>query len=194
MSRWLVLVAVFAALAASTDRTPTAAACHPDRLFQKHVNLDGDRALEQVVAVDSHDCQHTSFVAYVHVHDRCHGAWQVYDLHSKGQVLEQFRIVNADGWTKRPEVFFVVRNFGMPTTGVAEVVRMDDRASGCSSAHALFKYVPRDEALRGFSIELKDAAARFRGLEVVLTKTYEADRTVTTLRYDRTRGRYVEYR
>src|SRR5437763_6853333 len=142
MLRWLLIAAGLAAVAASTHMTPTAAACHPDRFFDKQVNLDGDRAMEEVLAADTHDCGHTSFKAYVHVQDRCHGTWNTYTLNSDGQLLEQFRLVNADGWMKRPEVFFVIRNFGTPATGVAEVVRMDDRASGCSSAHGLCAYSP----------------------------------------------------
>jgi len=192
MVRWLFLVGVLAALAASGQAAPVASACHPDRFFEKSLNLDRDLAKEEVVAVDSHDCRHTSFKAYVHIRDRCEGIWHTYDLNSEAQVLEQFKIVNADGWTKRPEVFFVTRRLGTPPSGIAEVVRLDQR-SGCARVHTLFAYSPQDPALRGFAVELKDAAARHRGLEIVLTKTYATSEQVLTYRYDRKRERYVVY-
>jgi hypothetical protein len=192
MVRWLLLVAVLAALAASGHAAPVASACHPDRFLQQRVNLDRDTAKEEVIAVDSHDCRHTSFKAYVHIRDRCDGIWHTYDLNSDAQVLEQFKIVNADGWTKRPEVFFVTRRLGSPPSGIAEVVRLDQR-SGCARVHTLFAYSPQDASLRGFAVELKNAAERYRGLEIVLTKTYATSERVLTYRYDVKLDRYVVY-
>jgi len=193
MLRWLLVVGVLAILAGSSRSPQQAYACHPSGFFDKRVNLDGDRAKEEVIAVDNHDCQHTTFQAYVHIRDHCDGAWQTYDLHSDRQVLEQFKIVNADGWTRRPEVFFVTRSFKNPATDIAEVVRLEDRPSGCARAHALFAYSPKDATVQGFSVELKNAAPQFRGLEVVLTTWDAMKRTVTTFRYDRKHGRYVVY-
>jgi hypothetical protein len=193
MGRWLLLCGLLAAFAAAGHAPPAAFACHPDRLFDTRVNLDGDAAKERVIALDSHDCAHTEFEAYVHVRDRCHGSWRTYDLQSEGDVLQQFRIANADGRTRRPEVFFVTQRLGPVARGIAEVVRLDDRASGCAHVRALFRYVPSDPGVQSFAVELKNVAPQFPGLEVVLTEAREVAQRVTRYRYDRTRDRYVAY-
>jgi hypothetical protein len=188
----LLVIGLLVGLAVSVDRPQAASACHPDRLFQKSVNLDGDPAKEEVLAVDSHDCQHTTFRAYVHIHDRCHGEWRVYNL-GKSEVLQQIRIVNADGRTKRPEVFFVTRGLGPVASGVSKVVRLDDRASGCARVRVLFGYEPKEPSLQSFDVQLKDVAPRFPGLEIVLTEGKEVAQQITHYRYDRKRDRYVVY-
>jgi hypothetical protein len=194
MLRLLLLLGIFAALAAVSGRAAhDAYACHPDRLSEIRVNLDGDRAKEEVVAADSHDCAHTTFRAYVHVRDRCRGAWRTYDLGSEAHMLQRFRIANADGRTKRHELFFVTRRLGLVAGGIAAVVRLDDRASGCARVRALFRYQPMDPALRSFDVELKDVAPQFAGLEVILTEGKEVAQTTTRYRYDRTRDRYIRY-
>jgi hypothetical protein len=157
------------------------------------VNLDRDAAKEQVVAADLHDCAHTHFEAYVHILDSCHGAWRTFDLDSDGEVLQQFRIANADGRTKRPEVFFVTVIRGPVMRGIAEVVRLDGRPPACARARALFRYVPA-AGVQTFDAQLKDVTRKFPGLEVVLTESREVAQTVTTYRYDRARDRYVVYK
>jgi hypothetical protein len=194
MLRWLLLAAFLAGIAAAAGRAPQVAfACHPDRMSELSVNLDRDPAKEQVVAAEHHDCAHTEFEAYVHIRDRCQGAWRTYDLHSEGDLLQQFRVVNADGRTKRPEVFFVTRRLGPVARGIAEVVRLDSRASACPRVRALFRYEPTDPALRNFDVELTDVARQFPGLEVILTEGREVAQRVTRYRYDRARDRYVVY-
>jgi hypothetical protein len=157
------------------------------------VNLDGDRPKEEVVALDSHDCQHTTFRAYVHVRDHCHGAWRTYDLDSESHQLHRFRIANADARTWRPEVFFVTREISPVARGVAKVVRLDDRPSACARVRELFSYTPTSLALFSFDVELKDITRQFPGLELVLTEGREVAQTITRFRYDRKRDRYLEY-
>jgi sarcosine oxidase delta subunit len=194
MGRWLLLGGLLAAAFAAAGQAPAPAfACHPDRLFDTRVNLDGDAAKERVTALDSHNCAHTEFEAYVHVRDRCRGTWRTYDLQSEGDVLRQFRIVNADARTRRPEVFFVTQRLGPVARGIAEVVRLDDRASGCARVRALFRYVPSDPAVQSFDVQLTNAAPQFPGLEITLTESREVAQRITRYRYDRTRDRYVVY-
>jgi hypothetical protein len=186
-------MALSASRAEAVNVRPDAAACHPDRLSETRVNLDGDRAKEVVIAADSHDCQHTTFRAYVHLRDRCRGAWRTYDLGSEAHSLQRFRITNADGRTRRPEVFFFTRRNDPLAQGVAAVVRLDDRVSGCARVRELFRYEPRDVTLHGFDVELKNVAPQFPGLEVVLTQAHGIAQHVTRFRYDRGRDRYVVY-
>jgi hypothetical protein len=171
---------------------PAMPACHPDRQFQQLVNLDGDRAKEQVTAVDHHNCSHTEWLAYVRVRDRCRGAWRSFDFGSSNDVLQQFRVANADGRTRRPEVFFVTSKIGPIASGIAELVRFDDRPTGCARPRALFRYVPGPGVMR-FDAELRDEAPHFRGLEIVLTEGREVAQLVTRYRYDRKTDRYVRY-
>lgn len=193
MLRPLLLAAALAALAASGSGPQVALACHPDRMSPTRVNLDRDPAKEEVVAADLHDCAHTHFEAYVHIRDRCHGAWRTFDLDSEGEVLRQFRIVNADGRTRRPEVFFVTVRRGPVARGIAEVVRLDGRPPACARARALFRYVPTNPGVQSFDVQLKDVTRKFPGLEVVLTEGREVAQTITRYRYDRARDRYVAY-
>jgi hypothetical protein len=191
--RWLLLAGVLGALAAVGHSAREAYACHPSRLLERRVNLDGDRTKEVVIAADDHDCGHTQFHAYVHVRDRCRGQWRTFDLQSDAEVLRDFRIANADGRTKRPEVFFVTQRVGPVASGIAEVVRLDDLPSGCARARALFRYTPTDAAVQSFDVQLKDVAPQFPGLEVVLTEGREVAQHITRYRYDRKRDRYVVY-
>jgi hypothetical protein len=167
---------------------PAVPACHPDRLYEQRVNLDGDRAKELVTAVDHHDCAHTEWLAYVRVRDRC----GTYELGSRNDMLRQFRIANADGRTKRPEVFFVTAKVAPIAIGIAKLVRFDDRPSGCSRPRTLFRYVP-GPGVMNFDAELTDAAPQFGGLEVLVTEEREVARTVMRYRYDRKQDRYIRY-
>ena len=167
---------------------PAMPVCHPDRLIERSVNLDGDRAKERVTAVDHHDCAHTEWLAYVRVRDRC----GTYELGSRNDVLQAFRIANADGRTRRPEVFFATSKVAPFASGVAKLVRFDDDRSGCSRPRVLFRYVP-GPGIKSFGAELKDVAPRFPGLEIVLTEGREVAQQVMHYRYDRTFDRYVRY-
>ena len=107
-------------------------------------------------------------------------------------MLQQFRIANADGRTKRPEVFFATGKLGPVAGGIAEVDRLDDRPSGCARVRALFRYTP-GPGVQAFDVQLADVAPQFPGLEVVVTEAREVAQTTTKYRYDRVRNRYVAY-
>ena len=166
--------------------------CHPDRQFQQRVNLDGDPAKEEVLAVDHHNCAHTEWLAYVRVRDRCRGSWRAFEFGSRSDRLQQFRVTNADRRTKRPELFFVTSKVAPIAAGVAELVRFDELASGCSRPRALFRYVPA-AGIKTFDAELRDVAPQFPGLEIVLSEGREVAQLITHYRYDRKLDRYVKY-
>jgi hypothetical protein len=194
MGRCFVLAALLTLVAASAPVAQPAYGCHPSRVSETRVNLDGDPEKEQVIAAESHDCGHTSFTASVVIRDRCRGAWRTYDLGSEANFLDQFRIVNADGRTRRPEVFFVTRRVGVVARGVAAIVRLDSRPRSCSRLRVLFRYEPTAAGVHSFDIELVDAAPQYPGLEVLVTEAREVEQHVTKYRYDAARDRYVVYR
>jgi hypothetical protein len=146
---------------------PAIPACHPDRQFQQVVNLDGDRAKEQVTALDHHNCAHTEWLASVRVRDRC----RTYELARRSEALHEIQVANFDGWTRRPEIFFV-------TSHMAMVVRFDDRPSGCLRPRTLFRFIGNG---------IVSAEPKSGGREIVVTE----EGTVTRYRYDRKLDRYV---
>jgi hypothetical protein len=181
----------FAALLALAAPT-----CHPGRMTTVRANLDGDAAKEIVVAADNQNCAHTSHYSFVTVRDRCAGKWRSLQLVSEPTSLRGFGVVDADGWTRRREVFFA-------TGKTAKVVRLVERRGRCPSLVALYTYkpspIPDGYDWSGFSAELGDLTSEFRGLELRVTEFYAAGepgpgvQRVTLFRYDSGRQRYVQY-
>jgi hypothetical protein len=181
-------VAALLALAAPT--------CHPGRMTTVRANLDGDAAKEIVVAAENQNCAHTSYFSFVSVRNRCAGEWRTLQLVSETTPLRAFRVVDADGLTKRREVFFA-------TGKTAKVVRLVERRGRCPSPVALYTYTPSPVPVgyewSGFSAELGELTSDFRGLELRVTEFYgggtpgQVRRRETLFRYDRARKRYVEY-
>ena len=155
---------------------PAAPACHPDRIWARTANLDGDAVKEQVRAIDSHDCQHEHFSARVTIRDRCQGVWTTFQIADERLPLRYFRVVDVDGWTKRREVFFVIGD-------TARIVRLAARRGKCPQPVDLFSVAGAS------SVELSDLTQRYRGLELSVV----ASGGTTFFRYSRTQRRYVRY-
>lgn len=202
--RFVTVVVASLALAAP------ALASHPSRMTTRLLNLDGDAAKEKVVAASLTSSDHTQQTAYVHLRDRCRGPWRTFDLSGTQRTLDAFAIVNADGITKRPEIFFSLgaTDAGVPG-GIAEVVRLDDRRGACASPRTLFAYRPAQtvppppERLVGWDVRLADVSPEFAGKEVTLRETFRSPPSevccvnistrVRQYRYDRGHRRYVVY-
>jgi hypothetical protein len=202
--RFVTIVLASLALAAP------ALATHPSRTITRLVNLDADAVKEKVVAVALTSADHTQQTAYVHLQDRCRGSWRTFDLSGTQRTLGAFAIVNADGVTKRPEIFF---SLGAADTsspgGIAEVVRLDDRRGACASPRTLFVYRPGQtvppppKLLVSWDVRLADVSPEFAGKEVTLSETFKAPPSevccldistrVRQYRYDRGRRQYVVY-
>jgi hypothetical protein len=128
--------------------------------------------------------------------------------------VDRLRIVEADGRTARPEIFFDIRSGATGRGGESRVVRYDDPRPGATCPHprVLFRYptratlgrLPRGATARsGYATFVRDYSRRFRGKEVRLDELYvdrndafccPSFRRVTYLRYARKRDRYVRFR
>jgi hypothetical protein len=194
----------------------SAPGCHPNRSRYVAVNLDRDPARENVSSAEETNCAHTHQSASVTIQDRCRGRWNTFSI--SGAFLNfadtplidnSFRIVEADGATRRPEVFLDVAGFtpNGRKLGLAKVVRLDRRArDGCSAPKTLFAYSTSGysggpgRTLVRWDAQLVDADGAWPGLEVVLTETTAPEggnplsRRVRQYRYDRGAGRYLVYK
>jgi hypothetical protein len=191
----------------------------------RSANLDSDPALERVVprslceAADGTltppqpRCADDQFKRRrIEIEDSCAGAVHAIPISSVQDFVYRLRVVEADGATSRPEVFFDIRSGATGRGGEARVVRLDDAAPGaCPKALTLFRYpsratlgpVPRGASGHDdWSPSLGNYSRRYRGREIRLTETY-VDRNdafccpsfkrVSYFRYNRARERYVRY-
>jgi hypothetical protein len=190
-------------------------------------NLDSDRSLEQVVprrlceapdgtlTVPPPPCSDDQFPRRrIEVEDSCDGKQFTFAISSVQDFVDRLRVTNADGTTKRPEIFFDIRSGATGRGGEAGVVRIldDRRGTTCPRVKVLFRYpskatrgrIPRGAAGRdSWSPILRDFTRRYRGKEIRLIETY-VDRNdafccpsferVTYFRFSRPRDRYVRYR
>lgn len=185
------LVTILAALVI----VPVALATHPSGpSVTRRANLDDDRAGERAVGWLDVDSGHTYSRWHVTVEDRCRGRWarhRVSAVWNGARALETLRAPEADGATRRREVFYVMRSGR--AEGEAAIVRLDRRRP-CPATQFLFHYVTKDPELISFRVQLGDFVRGFPGLELRLDElSFGVDR-FSFYRYDRRSGRYVRYR
>jgi hypothetical protein len=180
-------------LVAALVVVPASLASHPSGPYvTRWANLDGDRAKERAVGWLDVDSRHTYSNWSVTIEDRCHGRWNRHKVSGVWDgKLETLRVPEADGVTRRREVFYRLRS--KPAEGEAAIVRLD-RRSPCPAPRFLFHYVARDPDLLRFDVDLGDFDDRHPGLEVRLTELSLGQDRINYYRYDRRAGRYVVYR
>jgi hypothetical protein len=149
-------------------------------------NLDSDPALEHVVSrqlceapdgkftVPPPPCSDDQFPRRrIEVEDSCNGKGYTFAISSVQDFVDRLRVTNADGRTKRPEIFFDLRSGATGRGGEAQVVRIvDERRGVCPRPRILFRY-PRKSTLgpipRGalahdsWSPVLRDFTRHYRG-------------------------------
>ena len=207
------LAAFAAAAAASVAAAPDAPACHPSLEHELSVNLDGDRAREVVVAFQNASCDHRHQDAAVEIRDRCGSRTNNYRLTPRlaslgvPRIADAVEVLEADGATRRPETFFAIAGSSPDgRVGIAKVVRLVDRRSGCPAPRALFSYstaaVAPGDAPVSWNVDVRNVTRTYAGKEVVLTELLRSPpppegalgpRRVRLYRYDRRAGRYVVY-
>jgi hypothetical protein len=189
------------------------------------VNLDGDPTLERVVGqqlCESSDgslglpqpsCPEDQFLRRrVVIEDTCDGKPYTRDISSVQDTVDRLRVINADGATRRPEIFFDMRSGATGRGGDVRLVRYDPTDGSCWQPHRLFRYptratlgrIPRGaEGRIGFSPFLGNFSKRFGGREIRMIETYvdrddafccPSFRRVTYFRFRFGTDRYVRYR
>jgi hypothetical protein len=190
-------------------------------------NLDSDPALERVVprqlceAADGTltasppACSDDQFPRRrIEVEDSCGGKPYVFAISSVQDFVDRLRITNADGTTKRPEIFFDIRSGATGRGGEALVVRILDERPGqvCPRVEVLFRYpskstlgpIPRGAVGHdSWSPVLRDFTHHYRGKEIRLIETYvdrddafccPSFKRVSYFRFSRAKDAYVRYR
>jgi hypothetical protein len=202
----IVLIAS-AAVAATVGGTARGSAqCHASSQNVRRVNLDGDAENETITAFEATSCDHSRQSAGIRIGDRCRGHWNEFlvsgPLRTLGPVVvdRAARVVEADGTTRRREVFFALHGSdGAGPRGVGKVVRLDRLSGGCSGPRILFSYATRGipDGIVDWNVQLREASAAFRGKEVFVTETLSGGGpragSFSGYRYDRALRRYVLY-
>jgi hypothetical protein len=160
-------------------------------------SLDGDRAAETLAELEGPvDCAHSAFVARMEIHDTCGGRARTLNVSAAyrrpDERLDAGRIVEADGLRGRREAFFVVHGTRGDAGEAAVVHLVRPRRGDCPRPRFLLRYRPAPGVAR-FDVELLDLSSHFPGLEVRVSEIVDRDGVVRTYRFDRARGRYVEY-
>lgn len=193
-------------VAAVLVAVPAAEASHPSRQLTLRANLDGDRAVERVVATEDVSFDHSSVTSRVVVVDTCRGERTHTVVHARASLL-QARFVQADG-RGRPEVLAAVGGplgAGALVDGKARVVRLVSFRGRCPALRALFSYnaasppqpAPAGFLLSSFEVTPDELEPRFRGREVRLVEWYRSGAALSSrvrtsvYRYAAARDRYV---
>jgi hypothetical protein len=208
----LVLLAALASLARADEPGPVSANLDTDPGLERVVplqlceSLDGKRRVEPPACTDQEFPRRR-----VVIEDTCNEAPYTRDISSVQDTVYRLRVINADGATQRPEIFFDARSGATGRGGEIRIVRYDPIAGSCSKPRTLFRYparatlgpVPRGAAGRdSFSPFLGNFSKRYNGRELRMVETYvdrddafccPSFRRVSYFRYRGGRDRYVRY-
>ena len=185
-------------------------AAHPIFGTRQKVNLDSDRALEEVRSVRGMTFNHAQSVTAVWVEDRCRGRVQRLTLTPRDAAphLARLDVEQIEHMTARPEVFFVLKSGSPRRPGLSKVVRLDGGGRVCALPRVLFEYTTaqplgaRQDTLVDFHVDVGNYAPHLPGDEIFVAEFYGAPRVpptssvtlVTALyRYDSPSRRYVRY-
>ena len=183
---------------------PAALASHPSRLMETKANLDGDRALERVVAVEDVSRDHSVWRASVRIVDRCGARNRSYRVVAGFQRLGEAKAEQVDGRGAK-EVLGVVYSVSAGD-GVARLVRLVSRPGRCPALRTLFDYVAAksDRPAPGFdlvqfTVEVVELNARYPARELRVTELFQTPPMLSSVhreklyRHVRTRDTYVLY-
>jgi hypothetical protein len=192
-------------VAALLVAVPAAGASHPSRQLTLRANLDGDPAIERVVASEDVSFDHSQLSARVVVFDTCRGRQRALPVVDARASLLAARFVQADGRGRAELLGAVGGPLGNVADGKARVVRLIAVRGGCPRLRTLFSYAasspplpaPDGFVLSSFEVNPDELERRYRGREVVLVEWYRsgaalASRARTSVyRYAVARDRYV---
>jgi hypothetical protein len=192
---------------AALTLAPIAIASHPSWMLDRKVNLDGDRALERIVAEYDVSFDHKVEEATIMAFDRCRASTRRYALAAPGRSLEREGILGPDALGRKAVAFAMAYADG---TKIARVVQLrKSRTGACPRPAWLLAYSSRNPpypAPEGYGITAARLAAgedssAHAGKEVVLTEEYSSPRLNpgrklrhTYFGYSAAKRRYVAYR
>jgi len=191
-------------VAAVLVAVPAAGASHPSRQLTLRANLDGDRAIERVVATEDASFDHSEFASRVVVVDACRGERTHRVVQARTSLLAA-RFVQADGRGRAEVLGAVGGPLGAVVDGRARVVRLVPVRGRCPALRALFSYnassppqpAPTGFLLSSFEVTPDELEPRFRGREVRLVEWYRSGAALSSqvrtsvYRYAAVRDRYV---
>jgi hypothetical protein len=117
----------------------------------------------------------------IEIEDVCNGQPASLLVSTVQDDVSKLRVLEADGRTARPEIFFDLRSGATGRGGDVRLVRLDEVTGACPRTLALFRYpsrstrgaIPRGAAFRdSFSVSVGDRRKRYRGKEIRVTETY----------------------
>jgi hypothetical protein len=181
-----------------------AGASHPSRQLTLRANLDGDRAIERVVATEDVSFDHSAATSRVVVVDTCRGE-RTHPVVQARAFLLQARFVQADGRGRAEVLAAVGGPLGAVVDGKARVVRLVPVRGRCPALRALFSYdaasppqpAPAGFVLSSFEVTPDELEPRYRGREVRLVEWYRSGGALSSqvrtsvYRYAAGRDRYV---
>lgn len=192
---------------AALTLAPIAIASHPSWTIDRKVNLDGDRALERIVAEYDVSSDHKFEQATITAFDRCGASTRRYALAAPGRSLEREGILGPDVLGRKAVAFAMAYADG---TKIARVVQLRKRQTGaCPRPVWLLAYSSKNPpypAPDGYGVTAARLAAgedssAYAGNELVLTEEYSSPRMspIRKLRrtyfgYSTAKRRYVAYR
>jgi hypothetical protein len=183
---------------------PAAGASHPSRQLTLRANLDGDRAIERVVATEDVSFDHSAATSRVVVVDTCRGERTHPVVQARASLL-QARFVQADGRGSAEVLAAAGGPLGAVVDGKARVVRLVPVRGRCPALRTLFSYnaasppqpAPAGFLLSSFEVTPDELEPRFRGREVRLVEWYRSGAALSSrvrtsvYRYAAARDRYV---
>jgi hypothetical protein len=213
----LALVLVPAAVAGGDSPGPVTANLDNDPELERVVPQDVCQTLKGNLRAAPPACTENEFLRHrIAIEDSCSGGQPLQTSISGVQdTVDRLRVTEADGKTKRPEIFFDMRSGATGRGGEIRLVRYSPPARiACHGArvHRLFRYPSRATLGRiprgavghdSFSALLGDYEKRYAGKEIRVIETYvdhddafccPSFRRITNFRFSRARDEYVRYR
>lgn len=185
---------------------PAAFASHPSWSLDTRLNVDGDRALERVVAAYEVSSNHAFERAEIAVVDRCAGRARRYALAPPGRSMAREEILGRRELGRPAILFSMLYPDGHE---IARVVQLRSKRKGaCPRPRAILDYssarppyaAPEGLTIRDARLVPGEHSTAFPGRELLLTEEYASGRASpilqlrrTYFRYSATQRRYVAY-
>lgn len=166
------------AVALGLALVPAALASHPSTRVARQTNLDGDAALETVIATHIISFDHKRQRAEVVALDDCAGERRTYELAPAGRWMFP-RAIRGSRVLGRPGVLFTIHYEDGHVIARLSRLRVQQRGE-CPTPSTPFDYSsatplvapPRGYLIAGIDVSVTDDSKRYSGRELLLTESY----------------------